>query len=37
TVHAIMIGTDLQYTIVKVIAVALALVIVVIFIQKRRR
>jgi sulfoxide reductase heme-binding subunit YedZ len=36
TVHAIMIGTDLQYTIVKVVAVALALVIVVIFIQKRR-
>ena len=37
TVHAVMIGTDLQYTIVKVVAVALALVIVVIFIQKRRR
>jgi sulfoxide reductase heme-binding subunit YedZ len=36
TVHAIMIGTDLQYTIVKLVAVALALVIVVIFIQKRR-
>jgi sulfoxide reductase heme-binding subunit YedZ len=37
TVHAIMIGTDFQHTIVKVISVALALVVVVIFIRKRRR
>jgi sulfoxide reductase heme-binding subunit YedZ len=36
TVHAIMIGTDLQHTIVKAVSVALALVVVVIFIQKRR-
>ena len=37
TVHAIMIGTDFQHTIVKAVPVALALVIVAIFIQKRRR
>jgi sulfoxide reductase heme-binding subunit YedZ len=37
TVHAVMIGTDFQHTIVKAVSVALALVIVVIFIQKRRR
>jgi sulfoxide reductase heme-binding subunit YedZ len=37
TVHAILIGTDMQYTIVKVVAAVLALVIVFIFIQKRRR
>jgi DMSO/TMAO reductase YedYZ heme-binding membrane subunit len=37
TVHAIMIGTDFQHTIVKAVSVALALVVVVIFIQRRRR
>jgi DMSO/TMAO reductase YedYZ heme-binding membrane subunit len=37
TVHAIMIGTDLQHTIVKAVSVALALLVVAIFIQKRRR
>jgi sulfoxide reductase heme-binding subunit YedZ len=37
TVHAVMIGPDFQHTIVKAVSVALALVIVVIFIQKRRR
>jgi predicted ferric reductase len=37
TVHAAMIGTDFQYTIVKAVSVALALVAVVIFIQRRRR
>jgi sulfoxide reductase heme-binding subunit YedZ len=37
TVHAVMIGTDFQHTIAKAVSVALALVIVVIFIQKRRR
>jgi predicted ferric reductase len=37
TVHAIMIGTDFQQPIVRAVPVALALVIVVIFIQKRRR
>jgi sulfoxide reductase heme-binding subunit YedZ len=37
TVHGIMIGTDFQYTIVKAVSVALALVTVAIFIQKRRR
>jgi len=34
TVHAIMIGTDLKYSIVKVVAVALALAIVVIFLSR---
>jgi DMSO/TMAO reductase YedYZ heme-binding membrane subunit len=37
TAHANMIGTDFQHTIVKAVSVALALVVVVIFIQKRRR
>jgi len=37
TVHAIMIGTDFQQPIIKAVPVALALVLVVIFIQKRRR
>ena len=37
TVHANMIGTDFQHTIVKAVSVALALMIVAIFIQKRRR
>jgi sulfoxide reductase heme-binding subunit YedZ len=37
TVHAVMIGTDFQHTILKAVSAALALVIVVIFIQKRRR
>lgn len=37
TIHANMLGTDLQHTIVKAVSVALALVVVVIFIQKRRR
>ena len=37
TVHAIMIGTDFQHTIVKAVPVALALVLVAIFIHKRRR
>ena len=35
TVHANMLGTDLQHAIVKAISVAMALVIVAIFIQKR--
>ena len=37
TAHAIMIGTDFQHTIIKIVSVALALVIVAVFIQKRRR
>ena len=37
TAHAYMIGTDFQHTIIKAISVALALAIVAIFIQKRRR
>jgi len=37
TVHAIMIGTDFQHTIVKAVPVASALVVVAIFIHKRRR
>jgi sulfoxide reductase heme-binding subunit YedZ len=37
TIHANMLGTDLQHTIVKAVSVALALVVVVIFIQKRSR
>jgi sulfoxide reductase heme-binding subunit YedZ len=36
TVHGIMIGTDFQHTIVKAVSVALALMLVAIFIQKRR-
>ena len=37
TVHGNMIGTDFQHTIVKAVSVALALMIVAIFVQKRRR
>jgi sulfoxide reductase heme-binding subunit YedZ len=36
TVHAIMIGTDFQHTVVKAVSVVLALVVIIIFIQKRR-
>jgi sulfoxide reductase heme-binding subunit YedZ len=35
TAHAVMIGTDFQHTIMKVLAVVMSLVIVAIFIQKR--
>lgn len=35
TAHAVMIGTDFQYVIMKVLAVVMSLVIVAIFIQKR--
>jgi sulfoxide reductase heme-binding subunit YedZ len=37
TIHAILIGTDFQSTVAKAIAVALAIVIVALFIQKRFR
>ena len=37
TVHAIMIGTDFQYIIMKVLAVVMAVVILGVFIQKRRK
>ena len=37
TVHAIMIGTDFQYTVAKVVAVVLALVVIAIFVQQRLR
>jgi hypothetical protein len=37
TIHAILIGTDFQSTVAKAVAVALAVVIVAIFIQKRFR
>ena len=37
TVHAIMIGTDFQHTVVKVVAIVLALVVVAIFMQQRLR
>ena len=37
SLHAIMIGTDFQYTVIKVVAVVLALVVVVIFVQQRFR
>jgi sulfoxide reductase heme-binding subunit YedZ len=37
TVHAVMIGTDFQHTIVRAVSVAAALAVVVFFIQKRRQ
>lgn len=36
TAHAIMIGTDFQHVIVKILAITMAVVVVVVFIQKRR-